>query len=401
MTLVQDLNRIASTNTVSETTSNNDPSIDGAQIVTSALHTNDQGVIVSWFGRGSVSALDIETALVSAGFDAALAPEGKALPSILGTVMRGKSNKDYSIKRRTVPRLDKETGTRAWCSRWEVARLKTSSDVGESAGSTALVAMLRDDSSDVIIRTDSSDEMEALGETIRREFNHIRDTDLLTAGQFTTWLSSTLIYRFASARVGAMGWFVPSTHKDRVRDLITAIRPLSGRGWCVADITTSEGLLQSVMDSFAHEVDEMETALNRERDAALAKGKDDVSERVAQRYVTALRELSDRAIGYAAMCGSAAVAETVQKVTDMKLALERVLGTGAGLRFSLLELDHSPEHELDQDDHMGVAQRRADDALQARRAVNGEPSQEDVPWYTRPDGLPPGVVEQWPELAQA
>lgn len=177
--------------------------------------TAAQWRLTAWRGSAELRFRDLAEALSLRGIPQ-LAPKGKTERGHLGDAMTVLRQDGYYTKA--------DSRGRSRSVRWVVAYTKAqaaNAAVGESVGRVSCAVTLRDG---VLTFEGDSD----LERRIRREYDRLREQEILKNQDVQLWLSREL-YRLGCVRLGSLGWLVPSNADGAIAvQLLDAVR---GCGW--------------------------------------------------------------------------------------------------------------------------------------------------------------------------
>lgn len=387
------------------TQTNQSPSL--SQLVVAGASAEGHGVLCGWWGRGSLSLADVRAILAEADLPADWAPAARSAVAHAGASL---SHPGAGLVVRRAESARRRDGRRDYAARWVVVGgLDAAGDPGELAGRVRLVAEIRDGSDELHISTSDDAGARALAARVAAGYRARRDAEALDASDVSDWLAGVLQRRLGGARLGKC-WYVPAPSRQAAARLVGIVSARWGSDWmpCLP-VATSEELAQGLVRGFAEEVEAVGAALDRERQDAGERGAEEISTRVAQRLLRELDDLSDRAAGYAALCGDAAVGPLRARVREMGEVL-RALAGGAAARFALLEMGEDRFSREVVEDGARAVSRAADEALEARRATarkrqrdaeSTEPARElelDLDPCADPSWIPPALrapAERW------
>ncbi len=322
-----------------------EPQVDARPILSAGnmvagANLDAEGVILGWYGAGELALSTIKEKLALAGCPDTWAPSPKSCVAHVGFALAPLTNGGNVVRsdrggRKKGDRVASTDGrVRKFAGRWIVLTPATRGDVGDHAGRINLTAVLFTDGR--LELTGPTDVCERVNADYVRRVAEER----FPAAEVTMWLRDTLIRRFGAISMGPAGWYVPNRHVAGAERLCDAMSQAWGSGWILPGlpITTGERLFSGIVRGLASEVATVLTDLEASEAQAKKQGQSQLGARGAATFMRRLREVNDRAKGYATVLGASHVA-TIRAELTKALARVEPLCDDTAERFAMLDMD--------------------------------------------------------------
>lgn len=268
------------------------------------------GIFLGFGGLGSLTRASIAAVLAEAGLPAEWLPAAKSAHAQAGRAVGELNGLGYIVRAARVAKTDPVGVARTWKARWTVGVADSAAVIGGRFGRTVLTVTLGG-GNELRVEGDPG-----LAARVLSDFNASVEGEIYAAADVTAWLHHTLVSRFRAARVGG-NWYVRAKYAVDAERLLTVIARGWGRDWLLPAIpmATSEQLAAGLVKNFAAEADAVLKEYSDELAEAQKHGKGEIGSKRAQTLHTALKDLAERATGYASMLGDRHVAELRTKLS--------------------------------------------------------------------------------------
>jgi hypothetical protein len=289
-------------------------------------------VLVGFAGRGEMTRGELCSVLTGAGFPVDWAPSAKSAHAQAGRIILALNNSGY------VSRFDKSAraSDATYKARWFVAKGRGDLQVGGSAATVVLTAVLSDSDELQLSFDRGNGTAVALAQSIRKEFLDAMAAETYSATDVSTWIKSTLVSRFRAAQLGGT-WYVRRQHAAEAEKLLTAFKRHGwGQAWLLPalPVASSDQLRQGIADGFADEVNEVLAEYREKREEARAERKE-MSSRTATTLHGKLEALARRCVGFAALLGPSFVEPLRVKCIKASEEVQQSM-SGMSIRFGLI-----------------------------------------------------------------
>lgn len=317
------------------------------QVVAGAV-ASGSGELVCWDGLGDLTNARLRQLAQAAGIQAdwVLTPESAKAQAARAVKLLRKKGIAISVVNKAE---EVERGAEAvtYASRWTVGRVDHRAKAGESLGNALLVATLEMDGT-LLLEGD-----ETMKRTVREEFDRRIAAEVHRSTDITVWLATTLRFRLGAVKFGKM-WYAPMASVAMARRLCAMLENAGwGTEWVGGEkrqcpVATTEQLCDGLLLGLAEEVDAELQLLETRRAQIRSGGSDnatkDIGERAAGTFISKLRTIGERIVGYGALLGEKRVATLRERVRVAMMEVDAQVDSGISQRFGLIW----EEIELDQ-----------------------------------------------------
>lgn len=300
-----------------------------------------EGALVGWAGKGARTRGQIVDALAAAGLPTEWAPKAKSAHAHAGVLLNGIS-RDGLIAR-SVEAAGKTPEQRGWQAVWNVGRVGAlgsapsvpSEAVGRPFGAVAMVVTLSNGGS-LTVDIGSNADLADMKASLVARFNARCAEEHYTAGDVTAWLGSVMRTRLGGIAYGPGTYYVQAANAERAERLCETMKAAGwGMSWIVPalPIVNGDRLKTALVSGLVEEARAVLVDYAEARDAAAKEGKAEIGTKKALNLRADMTEVLERAKGYAAMLGEAAVKNLRAAVRAAVEEIEPTLSHEA-IRFS-------------------------------------------------------------------
>lgn len=258
-----------------------------------------EAILLAFRGRGELARKAHVSAIVQAGFPAALAPKVKSCHAHAARALETLQGRGYVV------RADRSRGSArlaqrplpTWSARWTVIEVRHGSEVGTVGGSVYLTAELHGDE----LRLEGPSETCA---AIQASYRKFVDGEIYDATDVSSWLRSTMISEFRAAPLGGC-WYVKRRYAAAAERLVQA---MAGTGWGQdfmlpgLPVATTDQLKAGIALGLRDEVNTLIDEYREARDHA-AEERKTISSRAATALHDRLTKLAERVASFGVLLG--------------------------------------------------------------------------------------------------
>lgn len=278
-----------------------------------------EGIFLGFAGLGQVTRAQLLRIVEESGLPAEWAPAAKSAHAQAGKAVGALNGRGYIVrsdKSRAAKDANGRDIPRSWKARWII---------GQQVGSTfpAVATATLTVEGKLVVEGGSG----AVA-SVTQEFEALCAADTYASTDITQWLSGVMAQRFRGVKLGG-NWYVRARNAEAAERLCTRLSKAWGREWLLPAVpmAASDELAIGISRSFTADARAVLAMYREERDAKDENGKViGIGARRAATLHSEIRELAERAVGFAAMLGEkhvatiraelAAVANEIDESTD-------------------------------------------------------------------------------------